>query len=175
MIKFDHFSRFQKDFRQKMQGLHKIDHNSRKKLKTQGWKTQNSSKKLKVSAKSKTRFAENRSKKKAGLIPSFVAISLCSESLPFLQEPPTLGMGTPPEGKQVYGVQQGVAPKPFAHATPSLKQSVISFASWAVNVLWKNCCKASESNLLVWATRTLNKTNVGSNLNTYAYYALIKT
>ena len=35
MIKFDHFSRFQKDFRQKMQGLHKIDHNSRKKLKTQ--------------------------------------------------------------------------------------------------------------------------------------------
>ena len=64
MIKFDHFSRFQKDFRQKMQGLHKIDHNSRKKLKTQGWKTQNSSKKLKVSAKSKTRFAENRSKKK---------------------------------------------------------------------------------------------------------------
>ena len=67
MIKFDHFSRFQKDFRQKMQGLHKIDHNSRKKLKTQGWKTQNSSKKLKVSAKSKTRFAENRSKKKADL------------------------------------------------------------------------------------------------------------
>ena len=64
MIKFDHFSRFQKDFRQKMQGLHKIDHNSRKKLKTQGWKTQNSSKKLKVSAKSKTRFAENRSKKR---------------------------------------------------------------------------------------------------------------
>ena len=35
-----------------------------KKLKTQGRKTQNSSKKLKVSAKSKTRFAENRSKKK---------------------------------------------------------------------------------------------------------------
>ena len=68
MIKFDHFSRFQKDFRQKMQGLHKIDHNSRKKLKTQGWKTQNSSKKLKVSAKSKTRFAENRSKKKAVLM-----------------------------------------------------------------------------------------------------------
>ena len=67
MIKFDHFSRFQKDFSQKMQGLHKIDHNSRKKLKTQGWKTQNSSKKLKVSAKSKTRFAENRSKKKAAL------------------------------------------------------------------------------------------------------------
>ena len=47
-----------------MQALHKIDHNSSKKLKTQGWKTQNSSKKLKVSAKSKTRFAENRSKKK---------------------------------------------------------------------------------------------------------------
>jgi len=49
-----------------MQGLHKIDHNSRKKLKTQGLETQNSSKKLKVSAKSKTQFAENRSKKKTG-------------------------------------------------------------------------------------------------------------
>ena len=67
--------------------------------------------------------------KRVCLIPSFVAVSLCSESLPFLHEPPTFGMGTPPAGKQVYGVQQGVAPKPFAHATPSLKQSVISFAS----------------------------------------------
>ena len=64
MIKFDNFSWFFKDFKQKMQGLHKIDHNSRKKVKTQGWKTQNSSKKLKVSARSKTRFAENRSKKR---------------------------------------------------------------------------------------------------------------
>ena len=67
--------------------------------------------------------------KKPGLLPSFVAKSLSSESLPFLQEPPTFGMGTPPTGKQVNGVQQGVAPKPFAQATPSLKQSVISFAS----------------------------------------------
>ena len=67
--------------------------------------------------------------KRVCLLPSFVAKSLCSESLPFLQEPDTFGMGTPPAGKQVNGVQQGVAPKPFAHATPSLKQSVISFAS----------------------------------------------
>ena len=76
MIKFDHFSRFQKDFRQKMQGLHKIDHNSRKKLKTQGWKTQNSSKKLKVSANSFGRVAENRSKLEAcfKLMPNFVGL-----------------------------------------------------------------------------------------------------
>ena len=67
MIKFDHVSRFQKDFKQKMQGLPKIDLKSRKKFETQGGKTQNSSKKLQVSAKSNTRFAENRSKKKAGL------------------------------------------------------------------------------------------------------------
>ena len=40
MIKFDHFSRFQKDFRQKMQGLHKIDHNSKLKGEKLKQKTQ---------------------------------------------------------------------------------------------------------------------------------------
>ena len=57
-------------------------------------------------------------------------------------------MGTPPAGKQVNGLQQGVAPKPFAHATPSLKQSVISFASWAVNVLLKIVLELQ--NLIFW-------------------------
>ena len=46
------------------QGLHKIGHNSRKKLETQVGKTQNSRKKLKVLAKPKTRFAENWTNKK---------------------------------------------------------------------------------------------------------------
>ena len=69
MIKFDHFSRFQKDFRQKMQGLHKIDHNSRKNLKLKG-------EKLKTQAKN-SRFRQNQKrglpkigrKKKAALEP----------------------------------------------------------------------------------------------------------
>ena len=81
MIKFDHFSRFQKDFRQKMQGLHKIDHNSRKNLKLKG-------EKLKTQAKN-SRFRQNQKrglpkigrKKKAGLSKqTSVEIIFCAET-----------------------------------------------------------------------------------------------
>ena len=68
MINFDHFSRFQKVFRQKMQGLHKIDRNSREKLKGEKLKSQA---KTQGFCKIKNAVCRNSVEKKAALFTKY--------------------------------------------------------------------------------------------------------